>query len=135
MHSVVSQGGVAEIVPSKPRDRRMLIEEEAGLGKHHTRPHRAQLKLERTQDNLDRALDVGREARPRLRPLKRQAQAAELHARLERQTLEERGELARGTVRARRPELRSAEEQAASARAAREEAQAQLAVVAARRQA
>ena len=64
MHSVVSQGRVAEIVTSKPRDRRMLIEEAAGLGKHRKRRRRAQLKLERTQDeNLDRALDVEREAR------------------------------------------------------------------------
>src|SRR5688572_4185967 len=79
MHSVVSQGRVEAIVTSKPRDRRMLIEEAAGLGKHRKRRRRAQLKLERTQDNLDRALDVEREARSRLRPLKRQAEAAELH--------------------------------------------------------
>ena len=86
MHSVVSQGRVESIVTSKPRDRRLLIEEAAGLGKHRKRRRRAQLKLERTQDNLDRALDVEREARSRLRPLKRQAEAAELHERLERQT-------------------------------------------------
>jgi len=94
MHSVVSQGRVEHIVTSKPRDRRLLIEEAAGLGKHRKRRRRAQLKLERTQDNLDRALDVEREARSRLRPLKRQAEAAELHERLERQSLEARLELA-----------------------------------------
>src|SRR5690349_8344522 len=135
MHSVVSQGRVEAIIHSKPRDRRLLIEEAAGLGKHRKRRRRAQLKLERTQDNLDRALDVEREARSRLRPLKRQAEAAELHERLERQTLEARWELARATVRARRAELGVAEEQSARARAAREEAQAQLGVVAARREA
>jgi chromosome segregation protein len=135
MHSVVSQGRVEHIVTSKPRDRRLLIEEAAGLGKHRKRRRRAQLKLERTQDNLDRALDVEREARSRLRPLKRQAEAAELHERLERQTLEARWELARDSVRARREELHAAEEQAAAARAAREQAQAELGEVAARRQA
>ena len=109
MHSVVSQGRVEAIVTSKPRDRRLLIEEAAGLGKHRKRRRRAQLKLERTQDNLDRALDVEREARSRLRPLKRQAEAAELHARLERQTLEARWELAATTLRARRAELAEAE--------------------------
>src|SRR5918998_2645634 len=67
MHSVVSQGKVESIVTSKPADRRMLIEEAAGLGKHRKRRRRAQLKLDRTQDNLDRALDVEREARTRLR--------------------------------------------------------------------
>jgi chromosome segregation protein len=87
MHSVVSQGRVESIIHSKPRDRRLLIEEAAGLGKHRKRRRRAQLKLERTQDNLARALDVEREARSRLRPLKRQAEAAELHQRIERQSL------------------------------------------------
>src|ERR1044072_2970415 len=63
MQSVVSQGRVEQIVMPRPRGRRLLIEEAAGLGKHRKRRRRAQLKLERTQDNLDRALDVEREAR------------------------------------------------------------------------
>src|SRR5277367_2660680 len=108
-HSVISQGRVDAIVTSKPRDRRLLIEEAAGLGKHRKRRRRAQLKLERTQENLDRALDVEREARTRLRPLKRQAEAAELHERLERQMLEARLDLAREDVRACRLELEGAE--------------------------
>ena len=133
-HSVVSQGRVEAIVTSKPRDRRLLIEEAAGLGKHRKRRRRAQLKLERTQDNLDRALDVEREARSRLRPLKRQAEAAELHERLERQTIEARWELARDAVRGRREELATAEATAVAARAARDEVQAALAAVAKRRE-
>src|SRR5690348_3954706 len=135
MHSVISQGRVEAIVTSKPRDRRMLIEEAAGLGKHRKRRRRAQLKLERTQDNLDRALDVEREARSRLRPLKRQAEAAELHERLERQTTEARWELTRDVVRARRAEVEAAEQAAQAATAARDEADAALAEVAKRREA
>jgi len=133
MHSVVSQGRVETIVTSKPRDRRLLIEEAAGLGKHRKRRRRAQLKLERTQDNLGRALDVEREARSRLRPLKRQAEAAELHERLERQTTEARWQLVRDVARGRRADLLAAEAAAGAARAARDQAQAQLAEVAARR--
>ena len=98
MHSVISQGRVEAIIHSKPADRTALIEEAAGLTKHRKRRHRAQLKLNRTQDNLDRALDVEREARSRLRPLKRQAEAAELHARLERQSLEAQSDAARATT-------------------------------------
>ncbi|MDQ5834012.1 MAG: AAA family ATPase, partial [Actinomycetota bacterium] len=45
MHSVVSQGKVEQIVMSRPRERRLLIEEAAGLGKHRKRRRRAQLKL------------------------------------------------------------------------------------------
>src|ERR1700729_2145221 len=107
-HSVISQGRVDGIVTSKPRDRRLLIEEAAGLGKHRKRRRRAQLKLIRTHDNPDRALDGEREARSRLRPLKRQAGAGGLHARLERQALEIRWKLARDELRARRVELTAA---------------------------
>ncbi len=134
MHSVVSQGKVEQIVLSRPRERRLLIEEAAGLGKHRKRRRRAQLKLERTEDNLGRALDVEREARSRLRPLKRQAEAAELHERLERQTFEARHALARDSARAARAALAAAEEGARGARTTRDEAEAQLAAVATRRE-
>ncbi|HYH59708.1 MAG TPA: AAA family ATPase [Thermoleophilaceae bacterium] len=135
MHSVVSQGRVESIIHSKPRDRRLLIEEAAGLGKHRKRRRRAQLKLERTQDNLARALDVEREARSRLRPLKRQAEAAELHQRLERQSLEAGLELAADDLRSARADLANAEAAAAQAGAARDEAERLLAEVAERREA
>ncbi len=125
-HSVISQGRVDAIVTSKPRDRRLLIEEAAGLGKHRKRRRRAQLKLERTQENLDRALDVEREARSRLRPLKRQAEAAELHERLEHQILQARWELARDTARARRLELHGAQALVEQARVERAEIERRL---------
>jgi chromosome segregation protein len=126
MHSVISQGRVESIVHSKPADRTGLIEEAAGLTKHRKRRHRAQLKLVRTQDNLDRALDVEREARSHLRPLKRQAEAAELHARLERQSLETRSTLIADQLRAVRTELAEAEGAAERARSARDQVDAEL---------
>jgi chromosome segregation protein len=132
-HSVISQGRVEAIVTSKPRDRRLLIEEAAGLGKHRKRRRRAQLKLARTQENLDRALDVEREARTRLRPLKRQAEAAELHERLERQMLQARLQLAHDTLRVRREGLSEAESAVQAARGAREDVEAGLRAVVARR--
>jgi chromosome segregation protein len=134
MHSVISQGRVEAIVTSKPRDRRLLIEEAAGLGKHRKRRRRAQLKLARTQDNLDRALDVEREARSRLRPLKRQAEAAELHARLERQTLEVRWELARDELRAQLAALEQAQAEVTRTRERRAHVERQLQAVARRRE-
>jgi chromosome segregation protein len=135
MHSVVSQGRIEQIVTSRPRDRRLLIEEAAGLGKHRKRRRRAQLKLDRTQDNLDRALDVEREARTRLRPLKRQAEAAELHARLERQTDEAHWALRREDLRSARAALAAAEASAAAARAAHAAVQRELAGLRSRREA
>ena len=134
MHSVVSQGKVEQIVMSRPRERRLLIEEAAGLGKHRKRRRRAQLKLERTEENLSRSLDVEREARSRLRPLKRQAEAAELHERLERQTLEARYSLSRDAARSARLALSEAEERARSVRGERDEAERLLGEVARRRE-
>jgi chromosome segregation protein len=135
MHSVISQGRVESLVTSKARERRLLIEEAAGLGKHRKRRRRAQLKLARTQDNLDRALDVEREARSRLRPLKRQAEAAELHARLERQALEIRWELSRDEVRGQRQAMAEAETAAAEVRERRQRLTDELDAVAKRREA
>ncbi len=133
-HSVISQGRVEAIVTSKPRDRRLLIEEAAGLGKHRKRRRRAALKLERTEENLDRALDVEGEARARLRPLKRQAEAAELHQRLERQSLEARWTLTREQLRVRRERLAASEAAAGGVRDSRELIEREMELVAARRE-
>jgi chromosome segregation protein len=132
-HTVISQGRVEAIVTSKPRDRRLLIEEAAGLGKHRKRRRRAQLKLERTQENLDRALDIEREARSRLRPLKRQAEAAELHERLERQLLQARWTLACEALRARAADLDGAQARVLGARERRAGVEARLQTVVSRR--
>ncbi len=133
MHSVVSQGSIEEIVHSKPQQRRLMIEEAAGLGKHRKRRRRAQLKLEHTQENLDRALDVEKEARSHLRPLKRQAEAAEHHRRLERQSLETRVKLVADSLRLHRDEQGKEEAHSARAIKERDEVEAQLALVAKQR--
>jgi chromosome segregation ATPase len=135
MHSVISQGRVESIVHSKPRERRLLIEEAAGLGKHRKRRRRAELKLRAARDNLDRALDVEREARSRLRPLKRQAQAAELGARIEREELGLRARLVGEDLRFGEDKLAATEKAAARARDARDELERQVAEVSARRRA
>jgi chromosome segregation protein len=119
-HSVISQGKVEQIVNSKPRDRRRLIEEAAGLGKHRKRRHNAQLKLDRTRDNLERAHDVEREARSHLRPLKRQAEAAERTAKLLRGSNELRARIVADDLRAQREQLAAAETRLAGVRATRD---------------
>ena len=133
MHSVISQGRVETIVHSKPRERRLLVEEAAGLGKHRKRRRRAELKLRSARDNLDRALDVEREARARLRPLKRQAQAAELGARIEREELGLRAQLVSEELRFGADRAEAAEKAAAKARGLRGKLEEQLAEVAKRR--
>ncbi len=133
MHSVISQGRVETIIHSKPRERRLLVEEAAGLGKHRKRRRRAELKLRAAGDNLDRALDVEREARARLRPLKRQAQAAELGARIEKDELELRGRLVAEELRFGEDRALAAEKTAVAARAERARLDQSLAEVSGKR--
>jgi chromosome segregation protein len=135
MHSVISQGRVESIVHSKPRERRLLIEEAAGLGKHRKRRRRAELKLRAARDNLDRALDLEREARARLRPLKRQAQAAELGARIEREELGLRGQLVAEELRFGADRAAAAEKAAVEARSRRAALEEKLSTVSEQRRA
>ncbi|HZT45455.1 MAG TPA: chromosome segregation SMC family protein [Gaiellaceae bacterium] len=85
MGSIVSQGRVEAILASKPEERRVLVEEAAGLGRFKRRRHRAELKLARVATQVERARDVEAEVAKRLRPLALQATAAE---RAEKLTLE-----------------------------------------------
>jgi chromosome segregation ATPase len=133
MHSVISQGRVETIVHSKPRERRLLVEEAAGLGKHRKRRRRAELKLRAARDNLDRALDVEREARGRLRPLKRQAEAAELGARIEREELGLRGRIVSEELRFGADRAAAAAKVAEVARATRGKLEQHLTAVGKRR--
>ena len=132
-HSVISQGKVEQIVNSKPRDRRLLIEEAAGLGKHRKRRHSAQLRLDRTRDNLDRALDVEREARSRLRPLKRQAEAAERTAKLVRESNELNARLISDALRSQQAQLAAADAKLAEVRKTRDSVEARFEEMRARR--
>jgi chromosome segregation protein len=82
MHSVIGQGKVEEILLSKPHERRRFVEEAAGLGKYQRRRSRAESKLTRVASELERARDLEREVKARLRPLAMQATAADRAAKL-----------------------------------------------------
>jgi chromosome segregation protein len=64
---MVSQGRVAALVNAKPEERRMVLEEAAGITGLHARRHEAELKLRAAETNLTRSeelraqLDAGRE--------------------------------------------------------------------------
>ncbi|HUW41747.1 MAG TPA: AAA family ATPase [Rectinemataceae bacterium] len=51
-YSVMEQGKIDQILSSKPEDRRYLFEEAAGITKHKVRSREAELKLERTEENM-----------------------------------------------------------------------------------
>ena len=59
-YAIVEQGRIAEIVSARPEERRILIEEAAGISKYKARRREAERKLEATEQNLLRVSDVHR---------------------------------------------------------------------------
>jgi chromosome segregation protein len=78
-HVIVSQGQLDSVLQARPEDRRMVIEEAAGVLKFRRRRERAERRLESSEQNLLRLQDLQREVRRQLRPLERQAEAARRH--------------------------------------------------------
>ncbi len=74
--SIVEQGQIETLVNARPMDRRILIEEAAGIMKYKSRRNEALRKLDLAQANLLRVADIMREKEARLRSLRRQARKA-----------------------------------------------------------
>lgn len=81
-HVIISQGQIDAVLNAKPTDRRMIIEEAAGVLKYRKRKERAERRLTATEANLTRVSDLLREVRRGLRPLEKQAHAARRHGAL-----------------------------------------------------
>ena len=78
-HVIVSQGQLDAVLNARPEDRRLIIEEAAGILKFRRRKERAERRLESTEGSLLRLQDLLREVRRQIRPLERQADAARRH--------------------------------------------------------
>ena len=78
-HVIVSQGQIDAVLNARPEDRRLIIEEAAGILKYRKRKEKAERRLAATEGNLTRLGDLLREVRRQLRPLERQADAARRH--------------------------------------------------------
>jgi chromosome segregation protein len=76
-YSIVEQGRIGQIVSARPQDRRLFIEEAAGVTKYRQRRRQADRKLELTQQNLLRLSDIVAEIDRNRASLKRQAAKAE----------------------------------------------------------
>ena len=81
-YAIIEQGKIGLILSSRPTDRRMLIEEAAGITKYKARRRSAELKLEAAQQNLTRIDDIVFEVDKQRGSLKRQAAKARRHQRL-----------------------------------------------------
>ncbi len=75
--SIVSQGRIGAITQAKPEDRRMVLEEAAGILGLQTRRHEAELKIKSANTNLLRVEDVIKTYEEQLAILKKQSKEAE----------------------------------------------------------
>lgn len=84
-YAIIEQGRVDMVVASRPEDRRVLIEEAAGINRYKARREAAVRKLEQTKQNLLRISDVVGEVKRQSASLKRQAAKAERYRKLSEQ--------------------------------------------------
>lgn len=82
-YAIIDQGRVASFVISKPKERRMFIEDAAGISGYKHRRRLAETRLEGTRANLLRVDDILREVERQRRSLQRQAGLARRARRLD----------------------------------------------------
>ncbi|MFW8595762.1 chromosome segregation SMC family protein [Cribrihabitans neustonicus] len=75
--ALVRQGQIAELINAKPKARRRILEDAAGISGLYQRRHEAELKLKSTEANLLRVDDVIEQLAGQLSSLARQARQAQ----------------------------------------------------------
>ncbi len=83
LYTTIEQGKIDQILTSKPKDRRAIIEEAAGILGYKAKRRQAELKLEAAQANLLRLSDITGEVEKQIGALKRQAAKARRYRRLQ----------------------------------------------------
>lgn len=76
-HVIIGQGEIGQVLNASPEEHRAVIEEAAGILKHRRRKEKAERRLERTGEDLVRLEDIVGEIARQMRPLRKQARAAE----------------------------------------------------------
>ena len=74
--ALVRQGQISELINAKPKNRRRVLEEAAGISGLYQRRHEAELKLRSAEQNLTRVDDVIEQLAAQLAQLERQARQA-----------------------------------------------------------
>ena len=74
--ALVRQGQISELINAKPKSRRRILEEAAGISGLYQRRHEAELKLKGAETNLTRVDDVIEQLASQLSQLARQARQA-----------------------------------------------------------
>jgi len=72
-YAIIEQGRVNQIISARPEERRLLIDESAGISKYKERKEISLRKMEATKQNLSRVEDILHEVNRQMNRLKRQA--------------------------------------------------------------
>lgn len=127
--ALVRQGQIAELINARPKARRRILEEAAGISGLYQRRHEAELKLGAAEANLTRVDDVIEQLAAQLAQLERQARQAARYRRIGDELRQAEGLLlwrrwreADGACAAAEGELRERTAMAARAEAAAREA-------------
>jgi chromosome segregation protein len=80
--ALVSQGKIAAVIAAKPTERRMMLEEAAGIAGLHVRRKDAEQKLRAAEANLTRLDELLADMEQRAAALRRQAKSAERYRKL-----------------------------------------------------
>ncbi|MGV3554291.1 MAG: chromosome segregation SMC family protein, partial [Croceibacterium sp.] len=128
--ALVSQGKIAAVIAAKPAERRMMLEEAAGIAGLHVRRRDAEGKLRQTEANLARLEDLMAGLDSQIASLRRQAKQAERYKALsdqirvaEARLLFARWRDAAAAAEAAREQAQGAEAKVSQAKAAADEAQ------------
>ena len=82
-YSVIDQDKLNHVLTAKPHDRRVFIEEAAGIARYKQQRNETQGKLDATKQNLVRVRDVMDEVKRQLSSLERQAKKAQQYKALQ----------------------------------------------------
>jgi chromosome segregation protein len=75
-YSIIEQGRIGFIVSARPEERRIIIEEAAGITRYKFQRKTAERRLDKTRENLTRVKDILAEVSRQLASLERQAKRA-----------------------------------------------------------
>jgi chromosome segregation protein len=83
--SLISQGRIGTLVTSKPAERRLILEEAAGISGIHARREEAESRLGAAENNLKRADELKKQQEKQLDNLRKQAEEATRYKEISRE--------------------------------------------------
>lgn len=119
--SIVEQEAVEKLITAKPRERRLIIEEVAGITKFRSRKEESLRKLDQVSRNLERLNDILKTQAGQLKHLSRQMKTAEKYRNLKKEIKDKEVELSFRTLKDMEEREHAAEKKLSACRKAQEE--------------